>query len=78
MNYPEIDKRYSNLAESTCCLSCGGAINYSEASEGEICVDLGSGRGTDVLRLAEKVGNKGFVYGVDISRGNASKSKEYS
>jgi arsenite methyltransferase len=52
MNYKEIDKRYSTLAESNCCLSCGGAINYSGASEGEICVDLGSGRGTDVMRLA--------------------------
>ena len=75
MNYPEIDKRYSNLAESTCCLSCGGAINYSEATEGEICVDLGSGRGTDVLRLAEKVGNNGFVYGVDISEGMLQKAR---
>jgi len=75
MNYPEIDKRYSNLAESTCCLSCGGAINYSEAAEGEICIDLGSGRGTDVLRLAEKVGNNGFVYGVDISEGMLQKAR---
>ena len=67
MNYKEIDKRYSTLAESTCCLSCGGAINYSDAVEGEVCVDLGSGRGTDVLRLAETVGDSGFVYGIDIS-----------
>jgi arsenite methyltransferase len=33
--------------------SCGGAINYSEARTGEVCVDLGSGRGIDVLRLTE-------------------------
>jgi len=75
MNYQEIDKRYSKLAESTCCLSCGGAINYSEAAEGEICVDLGSGRGTDVLRLAETVGNHGFVYGIDISEGMLQKAR---
>ena len=31
INYEEIDKRYSNLAGSTCYLSCGGAINYSQA-----------------------------------------------
>lgn len=76
MDYPEIDKRYSDLAESTCCLSCGGAISYSEAREGEICVDLGSGRGTDVLRLAETVGRNGFVYGIDISDGMLQKARD--
>jgi arsenite methyltransferase len=69
MVYTEINKRYSELAESACCLSCGGAMNYSDAVQGEVCVDLGSGRGTDVLRLAEIVGQDGFVYGIDISDG---------
>jgi ubiquinone/menaquinone biosynthesis C-methylase UbiE len=75
MDFSEIDKRYSVLAESTCCLSCGGAINYSGASEGDICVDLGSGRGTDVMRLAEKIGNNGFVYGIDVSAGMLQKAR---
>ena len=75
MEYTEINKRYSELAESTCCLSCGGAINYSEVRPGEVCVDLGSGRGTDVLRLAETVGQDGFVYGIDISDGMIQKAK---
>ena len=74
MSYTEINKRYSELAETTCCLSCGGAINYSEARPGEVCVDLGSGRGTDVLRLAEEVGSTGFVYGIDISEGMIQKA----
>jgi arsenite methyltransferase len=74
MPYAEINKRYSELAETSCCLSCGGAFNYSGASEGEICVDLGSGRGTDVMRLAEIVGQAGFVYGIDISEGMISKA----
>jgi arsenite methyltransferase len=74
MEYKEIKSRYSELAESSCCLSCGGAINYSEPRPGEICVDLGSGRGTDALRLAEKVGDKGFVYGIDISEGMIRKA----
>ena len=78
MDYKEIDKRYSTLAESTCCLSCGGAINYSDAVEGEVCVDLGSGRGTDVLRLAETVGDSGFVIGVDISEGMLQKARSTS
>lgn len=75
MNYTEIDNRYSTLAESACRLSCGGAINYSEAAEGEICVDLGSGRGIDVMRLAETVGDLGFVYGIDISDGMLLKAR---
>ncbi len=76
MNYTEINKRYSELAETSCCLSCGGAINYSEALPGEVCVDLGSGRGTDVLRLAENVGKAGFAYGIDISDGMIRKATE--
>jgi arsenite methyltransferase len=75
MSYIEINKRYSDLAESTCCLSCGGAINYSEVREGEVCVDLGSGRGTDAIRLAESVGSNGYVYGIDISDGMIQKAR---
>jgi ubiquinone/menaquinone biosynthesis C-methylase UbiE len=74
MSYTEINKRYSELAESGCCLSCGGALNYSRAVEGEVCVDLGSGRGTDVMRLSETVGENGFVFGIDISEGMINKA----
>lgn len=74
MEYEEINKRYSELAESTCCLSCGGAINFSGAKPGEVCVDMGSGRGTDVIRLSETVGKDGFVYGIDISDGMIKKA----
>lgn len=69
MDTSSINIRYSELAEQSCCLSCGGAINYAKPQPGECCVDLGSGRGTDVLRMAEDVGEKGFVFGVDISDG---------
>jgi ubiquinone/menaquinone biosynthesis C-methylase UbiE len=64
-----IDARYSQLAKSSCCLACGGAINYAKPQEGEICVDLGSGRGNDCIRLAERVGPTGYVYGIDVSDG---------
>jgi len=69
-----VNLRYSKLAETSCCLSCGGAINHSEVAEGETCVDLGSGRGTDALRMAESVGPDGFVYGIDISEGMLKKA----
>ena len=74
MSFVEINKRYSELATSDCCLSCGGAINYAEAQLNEVCIDLGSGRGTDAMRLADSVGNEGFVFGIDISDGMIEKA----
>lgn len=76
MDTIEINKRYSQLAEDTCCLSCGGALDLSQPKEGEVCVDLGCGRGTDVLRLAQTVGEKGFAYGIDISDGMLEKARK--
>ena len=70
-----INERYTSLSETACCLSCGGAINYAQPKEGEVCVDLGSGRGNDVIRLAEEVGKTGFVYGIDISEGMILKAQ---
>jgi arsenite methyltransferase len=67
MNTVEIVGRYTTLANDTCCLSCGGAVDKSDAKLNEVCIDLGSGRGTDVLRLAEDVGEGGFVYGIDVT-----------
>jgi arsenite methyltransferase len=71
-----INIRYSELSSTSCCLSCGGAVNHSEATAGEVCVDLGSGRGQDVIRLAETVGETGFVYGIDLSDGMISKARK--
>jgi len=64
-----INKRYSGLAEKSCCLSCGAALSHCAPKPGEVGVDLGSGRGSDVLRIAEIVGEKGFAYGLDIAEG---------
>jgi arsenite methyltransferase len=69
-----INERYSKLAEDTCCLSCGGAINFSDPKPGEVCVDLGCGRGNDVIRMAQASGDKGFAYGIDISDGMIEKA----
>lgn len=76
MDIKAINLRYSGLAKSDCCLSCGGAINHARPVPGEICIDLGSGRGTDVLRMAEEVGHNGFVYGIDISDGMLEKARQ--
>jgi len=76
MEIKEINNRYSQLADTECCLSCGGAINYSGAKSGEVCVDLGSGQGRDVLRLAEMVGETGFAFGIDASDGMIEKARK--
>ena len=77
MNTDQIQVRYTLLAEDdNCCLSCGGALNYSNARPGEVCVDLGSGKGSDVLRLAEEVGETGFAYGIDVSEGMLRKARK--
>jgi len=75
MNNESINVRYSQLSESSCCLSCGGAINFAEAKLGEVCVDLGSGRGNDVIRMAEAIGETGHAYGIDISEGMIEKAR---
>lgn len=70
-----INERYTQLSETSCCLSCGGAINHAKPQVGEICVDLGSGRGSDVIRMAEEVGKTGHAFGIDISEGMVAKAK---
>jgi len=76
MDTSSINIRYSELAEQSCCLSCGGALNYAEPQPGECCIDFGSGRGTDSLRMAETVGEKGFVFGIDVSDGMLEAAKK--
>lgn len=80
--YPEaISKRYDSLSKQECCLSCGSALSLADIRKGQVCVDLGCGKGHDVLRMAIMAGSKGFAYGIDISdgmmetaRANAEKS----
>jgi len=76
MDTSAINERYSKLAEDNCCLSCGGALDLSDPQQGEVCVDLGCGRGNDVIRLAQTVGENGFAYGLDISDGMIEKAKK--
>lgn len=62
-----IKVRYAK--EASCCssLSCGGAYELAHIQEGEIFLDLGSGRGRDVLKAAKAVGHNGKAFGVDIT-----------
>ncbi|MFW6180231.1 MAG: methyltransferase domain-containing protein [Spirochaetota bacterium] len=71
-----INRRYTALSGCSCNLSCGGALGLSGPRQAELCADLGSGRGGDVLRLARLVGPEGFVYGIDLSDGMVRAARE--
>lgn len=71
-----LEKRYNDLAAKDCCLSCGGATDHAHPGPGEVCVDLGSGRGTDTLRLAEAVGAGGEAWGFDLSAEMVAKAEK--
>lgn len=62
-----LQQRYSALATQAVNLSCGATATTVEVAAGEVCADLGCGRGRDVVALAQKVGPTGHVFGVDGS-----------
>jgi ubiquinone/menaquinone biosynthesis C-methylase UbiE len=64
---PEIKSRYGALASESANLSCGTAATTAEAQPGQVCIDLGCGRGRDALYLSSLVGIAGHVYGLDGS-----------
>lgn len=62
-----VQARYATLAPACGSLSCGAALELAAPRPGETVVDLGCGRGADVVRAAERVGAGGLVIGVDLS-----------
>ena len=48
-------------------LGCGNPTALIELQEGETILDLGSGGGIDVLLSARRVGERGKVYGLDMT-----------
>ncbi len=62
-----VGARYASLAASCCTLSCGSALDRAAPVPGETVVDLGCGRGQDVIRAAARVRDGGHAIGVDLS-----------
>jgi ubiquinone/menaquinone biosynthesis C-methylase UbiE len=62
-----VTARYDGLATACCSLSCGSALDRAAPQSGEVLVDLGCGRGQDVIRAAGRVGAAGAAIGVDLS-----------
>jgi SAM-dependent methyltransferase len=62
-----VTARYAELASGSGSLSCGGALDLAAPRPGERLIDLGCGRGGDLLRAAGLVGPDGRVTGVDAT-----------
>jgi SAM-dependent methyltransferase len=48
-------------------LGCGNPTAVASLTIGETVLDLGSGAGIDVLLSAQRVGPRGYVYGIDMT-----------
>ena len=70
-----VEERYAGLAESCCSLSCGQALELAAPVAGEVFIDLGCGRGQDVIRAAGRVGLLGKAIGIDRTPAMIDKAK---
>ena len=57
-------------------LGCGNPVALASLREGEIVLDLGAGAGFDCFLAAKRVGDKGKVIGVDMTKEMVKKAKE--
>ena len=57
-------------------LGCGNPVALASLKKGETVLDLGSGAGFDCFLVANKVGKKGKVIGVDMTAEMLEKSRE--
>jgi SAM-dependent methyltransferase len=62
-----VAQRYHGLAAGPASLSCGPALDLAALRVGERFVDLGCGRGHDLVRAAALVGLGGSVTGIDAT-----------
>lgn len=63
------------LGEANLGLGCGNPHAIADLQAGEIVLDLGSGAGFDAFLACMKVGAKGHVIGVDMTREMVEKAK---
>jgi arsenite methyltransferase len=66
--YGAIDRTSVPDAAILASLGCGNPTAVAELWEGDTVLDLGSGGGIDVLLSAKRVGPKGKVYGLDMTK----------
>jgi arsenite methyltransferase len=68
--------RYRGLAAGPASLSCGPALDLAALRAGERFVDLGCGRGNDLVRAAALVGPAGSVVGIDATPGMVEAARQ--
>ena len=62
------DEDLKMAGEANLGLGCGNPVSFSKIKEGDTVLDLGSGAGIDCFLAAEKVGEKGKVIGIDMTK----------
>jgi len=75
IGYSEEDIK-SVPTESNMGLGCGNPVALAGLKEGETVLDLGSGGGVDVFLASKRVGPKGRVLGVDMTKEMVEKSRQ--
>lgn len=63
------------VPEANLGLGCGNPTAFSEIKEGDTVLDLGSGAGFDSFLAAKKVGERGKVIGVDMTKEMIDRAK---
>lgn len=64
------------LGEANLGLGCGNPNAIAELKEGEIVLDLGCGAGFDAFLSSMRVGENGYVIGIDMTPEMVEKAKE--
>src|SRR3989339_28770 len=70
------DEELKIVGEANLGLGCGNPLAFGKIKEGDTVLDLGSGAGIDAILAAQKVGEKGKVIGVDMTKEMIEKAKE--
>ncbi|MCX6760026.1 MAG: arsenite methyltransferase [Candidatus Nealsonbacteria bacterium] len=70
------DEELKIVGEANLGLGCGNPLAFGKIKEGDTVLDLGSGAGIDAILAAEKVGDKGKVIGVDMTKEMIEKARE--
>jgi arsenite methyltransferase len=69
------DKEMEMVDEANLGLGCGNPLAFGKIKKGDTVLDLGSGAGLDAFLAAKRVGDKGKVIGVDMTKEMIKKAK---
>ncbi|MFZ5955468.1 MAG: arsenite methyltransferase [Nanoarchaeota archaeon] len=70
------DQELSIAPDANMGLGCGNPIALGRIKPGEIVIDLGSGAGFDCFLASKKVGERGKVIGIDMTKEMIKKAKK--